>query len=77
MLVTLSLFELDGSLRSGAKSLLQDVRITGVVCPVSVKPHGQLCLIIDGNALLQAIGKPHEVLPHLEIGLTSLLRLCF
>lgn len=59
MPVPLSLSQLDGSLRSGAKSVLQDVLITGVVCPVSVQPHGQSCLIIDGNALLQAIGKPH------------------
>jgi len=43
MPVPLSLSQLDGSLQSGAKSVLQDVLITGVVCPVSVQPHHPTC----------------------------------
>ena len=58
MPVPIALAETDGTLRSGAKSLLMDAMTSGTTCPPTIKPEGTSCLIIDGHALIQAIGKP-------------------
>ena len=58
MPVPVSIAEMNGTLRSGSKSLLADVLTKDIPCP-TISPEGTSCLIIDGQALVQAIGKPH------------------
>ena len=49
----------DGHLRTGSKSTLADVITRDVVCPAEVKcDQSNYCLIIDGQAVVVAIGKP-------------------
>ena len=59
MPVPISLAELNTSLRSGDKAILAEVLTSGVVCPPDIPPEDESCLIIDGQALVIAIGKPH------------------
>ena len=57
--VPLSLAEMNGSLRTGNKSILADVLTEGIECPEVIKLHDtSSCLIIDGQALVVALGKP-------------------
>lgn len=58
MPVPISLAETDDTLRSGTKSLLVDAMTAGTTCPANITPEGTACLIIDGHALIQAIGRP-------------------
>lgn len=58
MPVPLALAELNGSLRCGNKSVLADMITANIQLPPSIKLHGRSCLIIDGQALVIAIGKP-------------------
>jgi len=58
MPVALALAEMN-SLRSGDKSTLAEVLTSGVECPPDIPPADDSCLIIDGQALLIALGKPH------------------
>ena len=61
MPVPLALAETNHSLRKGDKSILIDV-LTGIVCPAEITIVGNSCLVIDGQALVVALGKPHEAL---------------
>ena len=54
--------EMNWQLRTGAKSILADVLLSGINCPESIEVEGSSCLIIDGNALIVAIGKPQEAI---------------
>ena len=58
--VLIALAEMNGQLRTGAKSILADVFLSGINCPESIDVEGSSCLIIDGNALIIALGKPQE-----------------
>ncbi len=59
MPVPLSIAELNGTLRTGNKSILADLLTEGIDCPETIELHDQsACLIIDGQALVVAIGKP-------------------
>ncbi len=60
MPVPISLANTDGTLRTGDKSLLVDMLTEGVDCPNSIHLDGSSCLIIDGQALVRAIGKPKD-----------------
>ena len=59
MNIPISIANCDGSLRTGSQAILADVITRDVVCPAEVKVD-QLssCLIIDGQAVVVAIGKP-------------------
>ena len=58
--VPIALAEMNGQLRTGAMSILADVFLSGINCPGSFEVEVSSCLIIDGNALIVAIGKPQE-----------------
>ena len=59
MPVPLSLAEMNGSLRTGNKSVLIDKLTDGIDCPESIDLYGKTaCLIIDGQALVVSLGKP-------------------
>ena len=58
MPVPLALAELNGSLKTGDKSKLQNRLLENIECPESINLHGKpSCLIIDGQALVFSIGK--------------------
>ena len=60
MPVSLSLAEMNGSLRPGSKSALIDKLMDGINCPESIDLHGKTaCFIIDGQALVVSLGKPN------------------
>ena len=59
MPVPLALAEMNSSLRSGHKSTLAEVLTSGVECPPDIPPADDSCLIIDGQALVIAVGKPY------------------
>ena len=57
----IALAEMNGQLiRTGTKSILADVLLSGINCSESIEAEGSSCLIIDGNDLIVAIGKPQE-----------------
>jgi len=59
--VPLALAEVNGQLRTGSKAVLAEVLTTGVSCPdhLDATDLGEdPILIIDGQALVVAIGKP-------------------
>ena len=57
--VPISLAEMNGALRSGNKALLAEVMTEGIDCPETIQLHDtSSCLIIDGQALVVALGKP-------------------
>lgn len=61
--VPISLAEMNGKLRSGSKAVLSDVLTMETHCPTSLPQQNQgvaNALIIDGQALVVAIGKPKE-----------------
>lgn len=58
MPVPISLAETNHSLRSGDKSVLADVLTSGIICPAEIAVEGNSSLIIDGQALVVALGKP-------------------
>jgi hypothetical protein len=58
MPVPVAITEINGTLRSGNKSLLADILTTGVACRETVTLVGRSSLLIDGQALVIAIGKP-------------------
>ena len=57
MAVPLALAETNGMLKSGDKALLADALIGSIHCPESVPCEGQSCLVIDGQALVRALGR--------------------
>ena len=59
MNIPISIANCDGSLRTGSKAILADVITRDVVCPAEVKvDQSNSCLVIDGQAVVVAIGKP-------------------
>eukprot|EP00112_Aurelia_sp_Birch-Aquarium-sp1_P026470 Seg940.1 transcript_id=Seg940.1/GoldUCD/mRNA.D3Y31 product="hypothetical protein" protein_id=Seg940.1/GoldUCD/D3Y31 len=60
MPVPLSLAEMNGSLRTGNKSVLIEKLTEGINCPESIDLNGKTaCLVIDGQALVVSLGKPN------------------
>ena len=60
MPVPLSIAELNGSIRTGNKSVLIDKLTDGINCPESIDLCGKTaCLIIDSQALVVSLGKPN------------------
>ena len=60
MPVPVSLAEMNGALRDGNKSLLAGILTEGIDCPKNIDLHESSCLIIDGQALVNEIGKPAD-----------------
>jgi len=59
--VPVSLAEMNGALRTGNKSLLANVITEDIDCPETIQIHDtSTCLIIDGQALVGALGKPDD-----------------
>ena len=58
MPVPVVLAEMNGSLRTGKKSVLADLITSGINCPREIELQGSSCLLIDGLALVSAIGRP-------------------
>ena len=60
MPVPLSIAEMNGSLRSGNKAQLADILTDGICCPEEIDDIDPVssCLIIDGQAMIVALGKP-------------------
>ena len=62
--VPLPLAQMNGDLRTGTKSILCDVLSADVPCPHTINPNAELgdnpSIIIDGHALVCAIGKQKE-----------------
>ena len=56
--VPISLAEMNGTLRSGSKSILTEVITEGISCPPTLTITGSSNLVVDGQAVVQAIGKP-------------------
>ena len=68
MPVPLSLAEMNGSLRTGSKSILIDKLTDGINCPESIDLHGKtVCLIIDGQAFVVSLGKPNSCSSFLDL----------
>ena len=61
MPVPISLAAMNGSLLSGNKSLLADTLASNVSTPANIKITGTASLVIDGQALVMALGKPPGV----------------
>ncbi len=58
MPVPVALAEMNGCLRTGQKSVLADILKSGINCPSEIQLRGSSCLLIDGLALVAAIGRP-------------------
>ena len=56
--VALSIAQMDGCLRTGQKVILIDEITKGVCCPATITILEGATLIIDGQALVMAVGKP-------------------
>ena len=61
MPVPVSLAAVDGSLDLAKKSILADVLTKDLDIPHSVLLHGTTALMVDGQALMMALGKPQDV----------------
>ena len=61
MTVPLSLAKTNGNLHSTNKSLLSAVLTQDVHCQTSIELDNPGCIIIDGQALVMALGKPSDV----------------
>ena len=57
MPVPVGLAQMNGSLRTGQKSVLADVITSGMNCPSEIELRGSSGLLIDGLALVSAIGR--------------------
>ena len=57
MPVPVGLAEMNGSLRTGQNSVLADVITSGMNCPRAIELGGSAGLLIDGLALVSAIGR--------------------
>ena len=60
MSVPISLADTNGKLRTGQKAALADVLTRGIECPSAIDLQGSACLLIDGMALVAAVGKPAD-----------------
>ena len=61
MTVPLSLAPTNGSLHSTNKSVLADILTQEVQIPTNVTLSEPSCLLIDGQALVMALGKPPDI----------------
>ena len=52
------LAEMNGSLRTGQKAVLADLITSRINSPSEIELQGSPCLLIDGLALVSAIGRP-------------------
>jgi hypothetical protein len=61
--VPLSVAEMNGTLRTGNKSIIADMITDGIDCPEAIELYqGSSCLIVDGQALAVALGRPDKAL---------------
>jgi len=60
MPVPVALADMNGSLRTGQKSVLADLITSGINCPREIELQGSSGLLIDGLALVSAIGRPSD-----------------
>lgn len=60
MPVPVSIAETNQTLRSGNKSVLVKVLTKEVTCPITVNLEGNSALLINGFALVAAVGKPEK-----------------
>ena len=58
MPVPVSLAEMNGRLRTGQKAVLTNILIKDIECPKQIELQGRASLLIDGIALVAAVGKP-------------------
>jgi len=58
MPVPVALAEMNGALRTGQKSVVADFITSGINCPSEIELQGSSGLLIDGLALVSAIGRP-------------------
>ena len=58
MPVPVALAEMNGGLRTGQKSVSAVLITSGINCPSEIELRGSSCLLIDGLALVSAIGRP-------------------
>jgi len=59
MSVLISLAEMNGTFRTGNKSLLADKLTEGITCPEDIELHeSSSCLTVDGQTLVVAVRKP-------------------
>jgi len=58
MPVPVALADMNGSLRTGQTSVLADLITSGTNCPSEIELQGSSGLLIDGLALVSAIGRP-------------------
>ena len=56
MPVSVALAEMNGTLRTGKKSVLADLITSGINCPSEIELQGSSCLLIDGLALERPSG---------------------
>ena len=61
MPVSISLAEMNGTLRTGNNSFLGDILVEGISCPEAIQLNeGSAGLVFDGQALIVAIKKPQH-----------------
>ena len=68
MPVPVSLAETNGKLRTGQKAVLANVLTNDTECPKQIELQGRACLLIDGMALVAAIGKPTDAKTFGDLG---------
>ena len=70
MPIPVSLADTNGELRSGNKSVLADLLTDGmeIACPNMIALNGSSCLVIDGQALVLALGRPAGLVTFQELG---------
>ena len=68
MAVPVSLVETNGELRGGNKALLAEMMTQDVECPAELTLEEESCLVIDGMALVVALGKPAELITFRDLG---------
>ena len=67
MPVPVSLADVNGKLKIGDKSALCNVLKRDVVCPSILHLEGSSSLLVDGQALVNALGKPKDLKTYGEL----------
>ena len=62
MTIPISIASNYGSLRTGTKSIIADIITEDVVCPTNINVGTNSCLVIDGQTMIFALGKPAETM---------------
>ena len=57
MPVPVLLVQMNDTIRTGKKSILAEILTTNIACPEKIDVHQSASVIIDGQALVAAIGK--------------------